>query len=167
MYVCRAEPVEYSSMIDQALATRKIQEKKRAKKHYLEQYRKMTAAVPDCRAFSEVPQLEQAAAAITSQQKAEGRRQHALYRPRSPDELNAEVAALEAEGARRSGHARPVPERPAVFLKALDRYEWIVSFEMACGTLQEQDVVFKAGFERDMTDDQREYWETVRAVGGG
>lgn len=169
VFCCRAELAEYSSMKDRALASRKIAEKRRLRKHYTEQYRALTSAVPDFRQYAERPPIEVAAAAVKRAGSSKLKAQKEKAKDLSQERLDAEVATLEAQSSKLKAQTRKVlPERPAVFMRELDRYEWIVSFEMAGGggTLEEQDVLFKAGYEARMTADEQEYWNAVREHGG-
>lgn len=169
-FICRAEPVEYSSMKDQDLAQRKIEEKRRRRKGFILEYRRLTSAVPDFQAHSKVPAIEKAAAII---KKAEGRRLKAegeLYRERTAEELEAEVAALEEKGEAESSRLKaqrrgPLPRRPSYFMNEYERYSWIVKFEVGGGEVREDDREFKAEYEGKMKEGEREYWEAVRAVG--
>lgn len=166
-FCCIARPVEYSSMKDHELASRKIEEKRRLRKYWIDEYRRLTSAVPDFRHFSEVPQIEMVGKQLkaeTSKLKAE---EEELYKKRTKEELAAEVAVLEGyEAKSKEQRAKSLPERPGYFMSELARFEWSVNYEMAGGVLQEEDVIFKAGYESTLTDDQLEYWDTVRAIGG-
>jgi hypothetical protein len=53
--ICRAEPVEYSSMKDMGLAKRKIEEKARLRKYFITEYHRLTSQVPDLVQYSAIP----------------------------------------------------------------------------------------------------------------
>lgn len=167
-YLCRAEPVEYSSMKDQELASRKIEEKRRTRKGFVNEYKRFTAAVPDIREYSRTPALEKAAA-IIGKEKREKRKEIAeTYRPLSQEELEAGVKRLEekklATDTRRI--TQIIPKRPEYFMTDLDRYKWILKCETAGGVPGDEDLVFKTAHEAGMDEGQREYWECVKEVGG-
>lgn len=164
-YCCRAEPVEYSSMKNQTLAQKKIKEKARLRKVYVEQYERFTAGIPDLRQFSEVPALEKAAALIGKDKRKKVIENQEFYHIRSHEELSVEVAKLEqiAEKSQRKLRIdKDLPKRPSCFLTELDRYKWVVRFGLTGGELSSNDQVFKANFEAGMSEEQREYWETTR-----
>ena len=167
-YLCRAEPVEYSSMKDQDLASRKIEEKRRTRKGFILEYRKFTAAVPDFREYSKTPAIEKAAALVGKEKREKSAELEEQCRVRTPEELEAEVAGLEARGAKsrseQSRRSKPRPKRPAYFLTDLDRYRWMVEYETAGGDLDGADAEFRADYEAAMSEGQREYWDTVREL---
>jgi len=165
-YLARALPVEYSSMKDLTLAQRKIEEKRRQRKGFIAEYRSLTSAIPDVREYSQVPRIEKAAAAITKEQRARSKELEEANRPMSAEEIEADIARLEAEEARRKTRQKKVPERPRYFRAGLDRYKWIVECELAGGDPDEADTAFKLEYEAHMDADQHEYWAVVREMGG-
>jgi putative transposase len=166
-FVARAEPVEYSSMKDRDLARRKIEEKRRRRKGFILEYRKFTAAVPDVREFSRTPKIEKAAAEIGKDRVKRLKEKEKYSRELSPEELETEVARLEA-GEQKPGAKRrkKLPSRPGYFMSALDHYKWTVKYEMAGGELIDEDMAFKQNYELLMDADQKEHWEVVRQLGG-
>ncbi|HUU40433.1 MAG TPA: Mu transposase C-terminal domain-containing protein [Desulfatiglandales bacterium] len=169
-YVCRAEPVEYSSMKNLNLAARKIEEKRRLRKSSISEYRQLTSTVPDFTEYSNVPTAERPAALIgrdIREQKARQEANKELYRERTAEELAAEVAALEgkAHSSKLIAHSKKLPARPSHFMTDYDRYKWIVEFEMAGGTLSDEDETFKITYETQMNEGQREHWEVIRELG--
>ena len=169
-YVCRAEPVEYSSMRDRDLAQRKIHEKAKLRKGYTQLYRELTSGIPDVRKFSEVPVIEKTAAIIGKDKRKKAIENCGLYRERTEDELSSEVVALEQkvqESIQTAKAERELPERPAYFLTGLDHYKWIVQQEVAGDIVLEQDRLFKAEYEARMDSGEWEYWETIRQLGVG
>ena len=123
-FVCVAEPVEESSMLDAGLTSRKIREKRRLKADYMEDYKRMTACVPDGRTYSSVPVMEKAAAISGRHRRKRIEENQELYRERSPEELSAAVAELEALEARPVKKIKDLPDRPRFFLAPSDRYSW-------------------------------------------
>jgi len=168
-YLCEANTVEYSSMKDMDLAHRKIEEKRRKRKAFAEQYRQITSQVPDFREYSTVPKAERTAALIGKERKERAAERAEMFRERTPEELEAEVKILEERTARMEAGTwkrqteKPLPERPGYFMTDYDRYAWLAKYDMAGGTLTEDDRGFMTGYEAAMSPDQREYWEVVRA----
>jgi len=176
-FVCRAEPATFSSMKDKALAARKIEEKRRLRRKYIEQYRELTAAVPDFRRYSEVPAAERVAAQVGAAKQHRIAEQQELARVRTAEELEEEIRKLEARklesreainGQRTTdnGQQDPLPARPEYFLTDYDRYKWLVGFETRGGALDEEDGAFKQRYETRMNDAEREHWQMVRELGG-
>jgi len=153
-------------MKDLTLAQRKIEEKRRQRKGFIAEYRSLTSAIPDVREYSQVPRIEKAAAAITKEQRARSKELEEANRPMSAEEIEADIARLEAEEARRKTRQKKVPERPRYFRAGLDRYKWIVECELAGGDPDEADTAFKLEYEAHMDADQHEYWAVVREMGG-
>lgn len=152
-YLCRAVPVEYSSMKDQSLAKRKIEEKRRRRKDFVQEYRAMTSYVPDFRQYSTVPAAEKAAALI-GKEKIEKRKEIAeRTRVRTPEELAAEIAVIE--------NYHPEDIRP-VFHSEVARYTWCLDQEIDGKGLDEKDKIFARGFEGGMNEETREYWRVYR-----
>jgi hypothetical protein len=159
-------------MKDMDLAHRKIEEKRRKRKAFAEQYRQITSQVPDFREYSTVPKAERTAALIGKERKERAAERAEMFRERTPEELEAEVKILEERTAQmEAGHwkrqtEKPLPERPGYFMTDYDRYAWLAKYDMAGGTLTEDDRGFMTGYEAAMSPDQREYWEVVREVHG-
>lgn len=154
-YICRAVPVEYSSMKDQDLAGRKIEEKRRLRKAFLTQYRELTSRVPDFREYSTVPAIEKTAALITAKQKADVAQIKERVRPRTEEQLAAEVALIE------NYHAK---DRP-VFTSEVDRYQWCLTQGAA---IIEEDRDFIIEYESRMDADTKQYWGIYKeSIAGG
>ncbi|MGD8389624.1 MAG: Mu transposase C-terminal domain-containing protein, partial [Desulfobacteraceae bacterium] len=168
-FLCRAEPVEYSSMKDRTLAQRKIEEKRRRRKGFILEYRALTRAVPDVMRYSETPWIEKAAAQVGRAKRVSEEKLLAEAeenRVRTQEELNREVAVAEARQNQPKDRARPLPKRPSFFLDPLDRYKWALEYKLAGGDLTEEDRDFCEGYEAEMSEGQREYWETYKEMGG-
>lgn len=168
-FLCRCEPVEYSSMKDMTLAQRKIEEKRRRRKGFVLEYRSLTRAVPDVRRYSETPWIERAAAQVGRAQRKNEEKLLAEAeenRVRTPDELDREVAAAEARQDRPKPSRRRAPKRPSYFLDPLDRYKWAVQCELSGGALSEEDRAFCRDYEAAMTEGEREHWEIFREMEG-
>ena len=161
--LCQARQVEYSSMKNSDLASRKIEEKRRLLKVTVEEYRRITSDIPDFIRHSEVPQIEQDAARMVSAKKRIDQAESELYRERTEDELAEEAAAIEA-ASHPAQAEKEIPERPAFFMDKWERYEWSVYFECAGGVMTESDEKWKADFEASMTPEQLDYWQTVKQV---
>lgn len=174
-YICKAEPVEYSSMINPDLTARKIEEKRRHRKGFILEYRALTSGIPDMLEYSKVSTIEKAAAVIGTERKAIQEKNREMYRELSPEEMEegirkiedrsrkSEVGGQSAEG--RAQSVKPL-KRPTYFLTELDRYKWVIKAENHGDELAQADVEFKQDYEGRMNEDQRDYWETVRQYGG-
>ena len=163
-FVCIAQPAAMSSMIDLDRASALIARKRRRRRAIQDQYHLLTAGIPDTREFSRVPREEKAAAAVGRGRTEHKKRQEELYRERTPEELAAEVADLEViqEAPARK---KDLPERPGYFLSEFDRYAWCVKYEAAGGEMDEADRAFMAGYEADMTAEDKEMWAARRTYG--
>jgi len=153
-YVCTAEPVEYSSMINADLAERKIREKARRRKQWSALYRDLTAPVRDFRQYSSVSKVEKAAALIGHDKQKRASEAAEKYRERSDEELNAEVARIEAYRPRQT-------DRP-LFHSEVDRYQWCLDCLSEDHVLNQKDQDFMKKFEAGMNDSTRLYWETYK-----
>jgi len=151
-YLCTAQPVEYSSMKDRELASRKIAEKARTRKGFILEYKRYTSAIPDFRQFSEVPAIEKAAALIGKDKQKRLEEQKKISGP-SDEEILAGVERIE--------NYRPAPVRP-LFSSKLDRYRWILEQEAAGAELDQEDIEFKANYEMGMNESAREYWQVYK-----
>jgi len=166
-FLCRATAVEYSSMKDRPLASRKIEEKRRRRKAFITRYRELTSRVPDFRQFGEPAVIEQNAELVRLAKEKTGKAETELYRARSTEELAAAVARQERLAEKPVPRADAgIPERPGWFMNDIDRYKWIVRCETAGGELTEEDRLFKTTYEAAMDGGQREYWQTVKQLGG-
>lgn len=163
-FLCRAEPVEYSSMKDPSLARRKIEEKRGLRRQFMEEYRRLTSPIPDLRQYSRVPAIEKAAAAVGKQKKDELLEHEELYRKRSAEELAAEVAQIR-DGAREMQEtASRLPSRPDIFLTEFERFAWCINYETKGGNLTEEDQRFMKNHWGKLDKDSRRYWEKFREV---
>ena len=151
-YLCTAQPVEYSSMKDQALASRKIKEKRRTRKGFILEYKRYTSAIPDFRRFSEVPAIEKAAALIGKDRKKRLEERKKISGP-SDEEILAGVERIE--------NYRPTPMRP-IFASKWDRYRWILEQEAEGHSPADEDLAFRAEFEASIDDDARDYWQVYK-----
>jgi putative transposase len=152
-FICKAEPVEYSSMKDNALAARKIEQKARMRKGFLLEYRRLTSAVPDILSYSKVPSEERAAAIVGKDKAKQLKEQTDLTRERTADELAAEVEAIEAYTPR-----KPKP----LHTNLTERYTWCIN-EIAEGRdLDDADAGFVKEHESSMDEDTRAYWDIYK-----
>lgn len=146
-FICQAEPLEYSSMKDRDLADRKIAEKARRRKQFLEEYRRLTSRIPDFREYSRAPAAERTAALVGKAKRRRAQQRAELYRVRSPEELAAEIAKIENYR----------PPRP-VFTSEVDRYRWILDQMAASAEIDQADRDFVAAYESHMNQDTKTYW---------
>ena len=159
-FVCVAEPIAWSSMIDRDRASELIARKRRRKRMVQDEFKRLTAGIADVRTFSQIPAEEKAAALVGTEKKRRADQAAEQYHERTPEEISAEVAKLER--LELNPAAKVLPERPLYFLTQTDRYSWIVKFEAAGGELPAEDAGFRAGYEANMDAEQAEYWAAVR-----
>jgi len=163
-FVCRAEAVEYSSMKDAELASRKISEKRARRKHFVELYQEFTRGVPDLRQFSAVPK-EERPKAVFGRPKEEP---PAI----SEEEFQRQLAELSAEPAEpepqvdEEAFQREVAERAAmqeeigpVFVYKSDRYMYLLERLAKGEPISAEDAAFMAEFEGEMDQAERSYWD--------
>lgn len=162
-YVCRAEIAERGSMIDDDKTSRLVRRKRRLRREQIEEYRRLTSGVPDTRVYSKVSAVERAAALAGRERRQKAAEREELYRQRTPEELQAEVASLEARAAKPA--RKNLPERPKFFLSKNDRYAWCLKFQKAGGDLSDEDRTFASDYEATMNAEEREYWEAKRIYG--
>lgn len=165
-YLGMALPVEYSSMKDMTLAQKKIIEKRKRRAEIAKKFKEITSVAPDFREYSQVDVLEKTAALIKSDRKNLADENRELYRERTPEELAAEVAAIKKLNTTPRILSKPLPERPPYFLSERERYEWVVRYDLAGGTIEAEDKTWMEGYEEKMTTDQRRYWTIQRECGG-
>lgn len=161
-YLCRAETVEYSSMKDRELASRKIKEKRHHKKMVIQRYKEMTKDIPDVRQFSRVPKIEKTAALIANDKRKKAIENKELYRERTEKELAVEVAELKAISETTPENTAKDPkqfDRPDFFLDEWSRYRWVLVREMENLSVPVSDQEFKKEHEAKMSPDQLKYWE--------
>lgn len=91
-FICRAEPVEYSSMKDQDLASRKIREKRSLERICVDEYQALTCSIPDCRTYSTVSPADKAVALIGRDKRKRAEANAIIYSVPSKEE--AAAAAL-------------------------------------------------------------------------
>ena len=152
-FLCQARPVEYSSMKDRTLAQRKIEEKRRIRKGFILEYRRLTSAIPDFREYSETPAIERAAALVTREQRAQFQELKDRFRERTPEELAAEVKKIE--------EYKPKANRP-IFRNEVDRYQWCLEQQ----ELEAADSAFLSEYEARMDEDTRAYWQIYKEAQG-
>ena len=104
-------------MKDRDLAARKIVEKRSRRRRFAEEYRHITAGIPDLRTYSEVPRAEKVAALIEGDKRKIAKERQEFSRTLTPEELEAGVAQLEAA---QGLHARTA-QAPACAAQLLPR----------------------------------------------
>jgi putative transposase len=174
-YLCAARPVEYSSMKDADLATRKILEKREKRRTIADSFRAIIRNIPDLREYSQVPEAERVAALVGEEKKRIEAARANQARALAPEELAAKVTELEAlnerlpDGRTRafamSAASKPLPPRPDFWISNADRFLWCIQCEAAAGELLAEDRAFMEAEMAAMTPDQRERWEFERAYG--
>ena len=162
----RAEIAERSSMIDQDLASDMIARKRRLRRDQIDEYRKLTAGLPDTRQYSQVPKEEKAAAVVGKERTRRAKEQAERYRVMSQEELDRGLANIEAATVEMDRpKARPVPPRPSSFIKETDRLEWCQKTAGAGVALSAEDQEFVDQQLAAMDEQTRDYWGYVKACG--
>jgi len=161
-YLCRAETVEYSSMKNRALASRKIKEKAHHRKMVVKRYHEITKGIPDVRHFSEVPKLEKTAALIANDKRKKAIENETLYRERTKEELALEVADLKTVSQTIQHTPQTINEpakRPVFFLNDETRYQWVLGQSVNGLEIPEEDQAFREAHERKMDPEILKYWQ--------
>lgn len=157
-YVCTAYPMEYSSMLDFDLASRKIAEKRERRKKFAEEFKRISSIAPDFRQYSTVPEAERVAALIGEDRKRRALENKEFNRPLSEQEINEHIAKMEAKQALPLKKRKPLPERPGFFLDRDSRFLWILEFLESGGELSGEDARFKDEYLKQQTPEQRDYF---------
>ncbi|NPU85522.1 MAG: hypothetical protein HPY65_13680 [Syntrophaceae bacterium] len=165
-YLCTAVPVERSSMKDMDLAARKIAEKRERRKRFAEEFKRISSLAPDFREYSKVPEMERAVAIIGEDRKRRAIEQKEFHRPLSQEELDRAVERMEQGVPLPAKASKPLPGRPTYFLDDFSRFEWIMNFLQAGGTLAEEDEAFRTRYMAGLTEGQRDYWDSYVSYGG-
>jgi len=157
-YVCTAYPMEYSSMLDFDLGSRKIAEKRERRKKFAEEFRRISSIAPDFREYSKVPEAERMAALIGAEKKRRALENKEYSRPLSEAEIDEHIATMEAKETLPLKKRKPLPQRPEFFLDRDSRFLWVVEFLEAGGQLTPEDEQFKDEYLAQQTEAQREYF---------
>ncbi len=176
-FICAATPVEYSSMKDNDLATRKILEKRAKRRAIAERFREWIKGIPDLRQYSQVPEAERVAAVVGNERRRLEAARANEFRPMTAEELAEKMAELEKLNARlpdgrtmaiaMAAMDKPLPERPDFFIYEEDRFEWCIKYEAAGGKLSDEDRAFLESYLASMTPESRARWEFERQFNGG
>lgn len=163
-FVCRAEAVEYSSMKDTELASRKLREKYEKRRFFLDLYRELTRGIPDLRQFSAVPKKERPKA-VFGKPKEE-------VPAISEEEFQRQLAELSVEPAKpepqidEEAFQRELAERAAmqketgpVFVYKSDRYMYLLERLAKGEAISAEDEAFMAEFEGEMDQAESSYWD--------
>lgn len=169
-FVCRAVPVEYSSMKDRGLATRKIQEKARLGKLYQNEYQRLTSPTPDLTQYSTLPKLETAAKVVRQQIEAERIETEAASVEPSAEQIENAIRENEAfERNLMQGDVLEI-ERPGTkgrtFEFEIDRYEFLMGEIQRGAELSDSDLQFIAELRAKMDKDTRDYWKCFEEIHG-
>jgi len=157
-FICVALPLEYSSMLDFDLASRKIAEKRERRKKFAEEFKRISSIAPDFRQYSTVPEAERVAALIGEDRKRRALENKEFNRPLSEQEINEHIAKMEAKQALPLKKRKPLPERPGFFLDRDSRFLWILEFLESGGELSGEDARFKDEYLKQQTPEQRDYF---------
>lgn len=140
-FLCRAHPVEYSSMKDLSLAQRKIKEKAALRKAYLEEYRRLTSLAPDLREFSTAPRIESQAEAVRAAGKELEDLRAEIEVVKVPE---GPLPALTGEEDRENG-----PDQPRIYQNETDRYFDIMDRKKGGDHITREEEEFIKQFEED------------------
>ncbi len=160
-FICRALPVEYSSMKDMGVALRKIKEKAQAKKIVIAKYKLFESAAPDLTQYPTIPRLETNAKAVREKLETEGKYGKKLIGEPSAEQIEAEIRANEAVESHQANSAFVEVEssgnRP-VFENEVDRYKFVLHQEKQGVSLSTADRKFRMEFEAALDGDLRIMW---------
>jgi putative transposase len=151
-FICRAVPIEWSSMKDKDLAGRKIHEKRTKRRAVLDAYREITKNIPSFLRMSEIPAHERPDAIMgTPKQRRK------ILDSRAPvqtaDEIAEDIRQIETYRC----------ENKPIFSSPVDRYQWLVDRVAEVeGRISVEDEAFMREFEAEMDADTRRYWEIYR-----
>lgn len=155
-FICKAEPVTYSSMKNSTLASGKIEEKARRRKGFITEYRAFTAKIPDFLEYSRTPEIEKAAAIIGRDAKHQLAEINDMYRERTAEELARDCEMI----------TRYEEEKRPVFAYPTDRHQWCMD-QLSLGIeLEEKDREFVADYEAKLDPEIRGYWQGYRDTMG-
>jgi putative transposase len=150
-YICTALPVQYSSMIDVDLASQKIAEKRERRKHFAEEFKKISSIAPDFRQYSSVPAIERAAALIGKERTRRAIENKELNRPISQEELDVKVAGLELLNRVPVKTKQPLAgPRPDFWMSDVDRHDWCIK-SFVDGTISAEDRAWMETYESNMS----------------
>jgi putative transposase len=149
-FICRAVPVEYSSMKDQDLAGRKIAEKAVRRRASLKTYRDLTTNIPNFLNVSQIP-MDERPEAVTGTPMQRKKIMENRVPKQTAEELAADVAMIENYRHR---------NKP-LFSIPVDRYQWCI--DQGSG-ISEEDRAFMEEYESRMGIDTRNYWEIYKSA---
>jgi putative transposase len=163
-FICRAIPVERSSMKNLSLAKRKIRENRAMKKPFIEEFRRLTSGVSDYRQYSQVPALDRAVAIIGKNRRQRAEQNAELYRPRTEEAMAAEIRQIEGKKPSAPEITKPLPKRPKFSDPPIDQYAWLLEYQRWGAVLEPADMEFLRNYEKDMKPDEVEMWAVKREL---
>lgn len=155
-FICTALPIERSNMLDRDLIARKNAEKRKLCKDVIDEFKRLTAVVPDMRQYSQVPAAERVAALIGSDRKRRALENQELYKTQTPEEIEAGMRRME-ELNRPQKKVFEVPPRPKFWDFKCDRYDWYLRATAAGIILSSEDLQWMREYEMAMTPGDREH----------
>jgi hypothetical protein len=161
-YLCTAMPVEYSSMIDMDLASRKIAEKRERRNRFAAEFKKISAIAPDFRQYSTVPEAERVAALVGADKKRRAIENKQLTMPVSQESIDEHIKKMESGLGLPAKTAKPLPERPGFFLDDSIHYFWLLDYLKAGGDLEAKDHQWMLDYEATMSPAGRARWQFER-----
>jgi putative transposase len=151
-FICEVKPVEYSSMKDKDLAAKKIAQKRALRRQFLDEYHALTSKIPDFIQYSQVPDAEKAAAIVGRKRRQQALTEAERFRPKTIEELNAEVEQQE----------RFVEESRPIFATEIERYTWILGRQLAGKGVREDELAFVAQLEAAMDKTTFAFWQSYK-----
>ncbi len=161
--LCKALPIEYSSMKDKELARRKIEEKRRIRKIHLEYYHRLTSCIPDVRNYSTTPVSDKSPALIGSSKKKEGLEDLEYCRELPQEEHNR----ILIERMQPKVIEEPEVEEPQFFATRADKFYFLLEHKIRPGKVlnTEQVEFIRDYYVNKPSEDQRLIDATFKALG--
>jgi len=161
-YICTALPVQYSSMINSELTSKKITEKRERRKRFAEEFKKISAIAPDFRRYSQIPKAERVAAVIGAERKRREIENKEYSKEISQQELDKKVHALEILNTLPPPKKiLEVPPRPNYWLSESARFEWCLRASLA-GAISSEDLSWMTDYENAMSPGDKAYTNNHR-----
>ena len=155
-FICTALPIERSNMLDQDLIARKNAEKRKLCKGVIDEFKRLTAVVPDMRQYSLTPPAERVAALIGSDRKRRALENQEINRTQTREEYEEGMRKME-ELNRPQKKTFVVPPRPNFWNFKYDRYDWCLRASVAGIILSSEDLQWMREYEAEMTPESKEY----------
>lgn len=152
-FITECSLTQYSSMVNRKIASRLIEKKRALRRQFLDEYRALTSHIPDFIKYSTVPEAEKAAAVVTRKRRQQVLAEAERLRPKTIEELNAEIEQRE----------RWVEESRPIFATEIERYVWILGRQLEGKSVREDEFAFVAQLEAGMDKETFNYWTSYKA----